>query len=288
LRIPLVGFGTYLIGSSDTKAAVLEALRAGYRHVDTAEGYRNEPEVGEALRASGLAREDVFLTSKVFPGNPDWNAPPKGFGDCIKACEDSLARLGTDYLDLYLIHAPFCKAQRLDQWRALVELRQRGRCRSIGVSNYSAAHLEEIRGSGMPMPAVNQIELHPVCMQSELRGYMGKHGVLPVAYSSLAPLQGWREGQSSGKAKRGADLSEADFPFQRVAQEHGVSEAQVLLRWAVQKGFPVLPKSTRSERIRQNLALFDFELTEEEVAAMDALDRGLALAWEPLDPVSVL
>lgn len=287
-RIPLVGFGTYLISPSETKAAVLEALRAGYRHLDTAEGYHNEAEVGEAVRASGVAREDVFITSKVFPGNAAWGAPAKGFEACVEACEASLRRLGSGYLDLYLIHGPFCKEERLDQWRALLELQSRGRCRSVGVSNYSQAHLEEIRSSGLPMPAVNQIELHPLCAQSELCKYMACHNVLPVAYSSLAPLQGWREGQASAKATRGADLAGVELPSKGMAQRHGVSEAQILLRWALQKGFPILPKSTKAERIRQNLALFDFELTGTDMEVLDGLDRGMALAWEPLDPVSVL
>mmetsp|Transcript_56104 Transcript_56104/g.173883 ORF Transcript_56104/g.173883 Transcript_56104/m.173883 type:complete len:306 (+) Transcript_56104:2-919(+) len=287
-RIPLVGFGTYLLSAEETKTAVLEALRAGYRHLDTAEGYRTEPEVGEALRASGLSREEVFVTSKVFPGNAEWKAPAKGFDACIAACEASLERLGTDYLDLYLIHGPFCRAERLDQWRALLELQRRGRCRSVGVSNYAVAHLEEIREAGLPMPAANQIELHPFCAQQELCRYMAGHSILPIAYSSLAPLAGWRQGQPSGKAARGAGVLDGELPFGELAARHGVGEAQVLLRWALQKGYPVLPKSATPERIRQNLDLFGFELGQEDMAAMDGLDRGLAVAWEPLDPVSVL
>lgn len=286
--MPLIGFGTYLLSAEDTKAAVLDALRAGYRHVDTAEGYKTEREVGEALKESGLPREEVFITSKVFPGNPEWKLPAKDFEACIAACEASLERLGVSYLDLYLIHAPFCKEERLDQWRALLELQKRGKCRSVGVSNYSPAHLEEIRLAGLPAPAANQIELHPFCCQVELREYMASHRILPIAYSSLAPLAGWRDGQRSGKASRGAGVMDVELPFAETAARYGTSEAQLLLRWAVQRGFPVLPKSARAERIRQNMELFGFDISQEDMAALDALDKGLAVAWEPLDPVSAL
>mmetsp|Transcript_25021 Transcript_25021/g.83527 ORF Transcript_25021/g.83527 Transcript_25021/m.83527 type:complete len:303 (-) Transcript_25021:62-970(-) len=286
--IPLIGFGTYLLSPEQAKAAVLEALRVGYRHIDTAEGYKTESHVGEALRESGVPREEVFITSKVFPGNPVWHQAPKTFDGCIAACEGSLARLGTSYLDLYLIHAPFCQAERLEQWRALLELQRLGSVRSVGVSNYAVAHLEEIRAAGLTMPAVNQVEMHPFCSQAKLCEYMAAHKVLPVAYSSLAPLSSWREGQPSGKQSRGANMIGGQPPFPDLASRHGASEAQILLRWAVQKGFPVLPKSASPERIRQNFELFHFELSDEDMAALDALDQGLAVAWAPLDPTSVL
>lgn len=287
--MPLVGLGTFQIPQAETKAATLAALRAGYRHIDTAEGYGNEAAVGEALRESGIPRGDLFITTKVWPGNAAWGQQLKTRDSVVAACEQSLQRLGTAYVDLYLIHAPFASEHRLEQWGALVELQSRGLCTSIGVSNYGIKHLEEIRQAGLPMPAANQLEIHPYCCQARLVQYMEQAQILPIAYSSLAPLADWRSGPSdtiNGKSVE-QQARDSERPFAAIAATHGVSEAQVLLRWALQRGFPVLPKSTRPERLAENIDLFGFELSQEDVAAINSMDAGTPMSWSGgLDPTA--
>ena len=181
-------------------------------------------------------------------------------------------------MDLYLIHTPLGggKEGRLAQWRGLVECQRRGLCKSIGVSNFSVKHIEELLEAGLPVPAANQIELHPYTQKPELLAYMKKHGIGVIAYSSLAPLSTWREGEQSNKTD--ADRAEPS-PFAAIAASHGWSEAKVLMRWALQRGFAILPKSTHKERIVANLDLFDGELTVDEMATMDALDRNQCFAF---------
>lgn len=291
VEIPYLGFGTYLIADDEAAAAVTEAIRAGYRHIDTAEGYRNETGVGaglrEALASEGLARTDLFVTTKLWPGNPAWGQEAKTTESTVTSLDTSLARLGLDHVDLYLIHAPYEREQRLAQWRGLVELQRQGKARAIGVSNFSIHHLEELKAAGLPTPAANQIELHPWSQKPELVGYLEDHGITPIAYSSLIPLSTWRtaEGQNSAKTDHmRADGERADAPFKVMARKYGVSEAQVLLRWAVQKGYPVLPKSTNPERIRTNAAIFGFHLDDEDMAAIEKMDRGDGVAWANGDP----
>lgn len=190
--IPAVGFDTYLIDDAQAELSVAEALQAGYRHIDTAEGYQNEAGVGRALRTFGLGRDEVFITTKLWPGNPAWGHPTKDYAATIAALDSSLHNLGLECVDLYLIHAPFARAQRLEQWQALEELRRQGKARCIGVSNFSSAHLEEIQAAGLSTPDVNQIELHPWSQKPELTSYMRQHGITAVAYSSLVPLAEWR------------------------------------------------------------------------------------------------
>ncbi|MBZ0267914.1 aldo/keto reductase [bacterium] len=286
-----MGFGTYLIGDADAPSIVAEALRTGYRHVDTAEIYGNEHGVGKAIDAAltdGIAREDLFVTTKLWPGNPKWDQPAKTKDTAIASLHASLARLGLDHVDLYLIHAPLTRKHRLDQWRALLELRDQGRTRTIGVSNFSRAHIEEIRAAGLPLPAANQIELHPWSRKPELVSYLFDIGILPIAYSSLVPLSTWRAAEGQNSAKTDAMRAEGkatDFPFRAMAAKYGVSEAQVLLRWALQKGYPVLPKSGNPDRIRRNFDLHSFAIDDAHMAAMDAMDRGDGLAWSVGDPL---
>jgi 2,5-diketo-D-gluconate reductase A len=294
LGMPTVGFGTYLIPDADVGRAVTEALRAGYRHVDTAEGYQNEAGVGAGLRAflaeSGATRDDVFVTTKVFPGNPEWGTPAKTYEQTIAALDASLDRLKLDHVDLYLIHAPFCAEHRLDQWRALVELRRQGKARAIGVSNYSQAHIEEIGAVGLPLPDANQIELHPWSQKPSLVAYLAAKRILPIAYSSLVPLSTWRRAEGQGSAKTDemkVEGERATSPFKSMAAKYGVTEAQVLLRWAVQKRYAVLPKSTDPERMRKNLDLFSFAIDDEDMAAIAGMDRGGGVAWRNGDPMSV-
>lgn len=291
--IPFLGFGTYLIPDDEAADAVHAALRAGYRHVDTAEFYANEVGVGTGIRrafeSEGLARRDVFVTTKLWPGNAAWGQTPKTTATTIASLDESLARLGMDYVDLYLIHATFDREQRLAQWRGLVELQQQGKARAIGVSNFSIAHLKDLEAAGLPRPHANQIELHPWSQKPELVRYLDDHGITPIAYSSLVPLSTWRtaEGHASGKTNAmKAEGERADSPFRAMATKHGVTEAQVLLRWAIQRGFPVLPKSTKPERIRQNADLFSFALDDADMSAIATMDRGDGVAWGATDPTT--
>lgn len=291
LAIPYLGFGTYLIPDAEAAAAVREALRAGYRHIDTAEVYKNERGVGEALAqafAGGeLSRADVFVTTKLWPGNAAWGQTPKTTATTITSLEESLAKLQLDFVDLYLIHAPFEREQRLAQWRGLVELQAQGKARAIGVSNFNVAHIEELVAAGLPLPAADQIELHPWSQKPELVRYLAAKNIVPIAYSSLVPLSTWRTANGHGSAKTAAMTAEgqrADSPFKAMAAKYGVSEAQVLLRWGIQKGYPVLPKSTRPERIRSNAELFSFVIDEADMAAMETMDRGDGVAWGAGDP----
>jgi 2,5-diketo-D-gluconate reductase A len=292
-ELPTVGFGTYLIPDSASEQAVFQALRVGYRHVDTAEGYNNERGVGSAIRKAldelGLTRSQVFVTTKLWPGNPAWGDPPKTPAQIVAALSTSLDRLQTEYVDLYLTHAPFAGPQRLDQWRALLELKDAGRAKALGVSNFGVGHLDEIDAAGLPLPEVNQIELHPWSQKSDLIAYMERKGIRAIAYSSLVPLASWRSeaGQDSAKTDTmKADGARADSPFRRMAIKYGVSEAQVLLRWAVQRGFGIIPKSTREDRMKQNLDVFSFAIDASDMTALAEMDRGEGVAWAVGDPMA--
>lgn len=294
IHMPMVGFGTYLINNDDVQSAVLEALRVGYRHIDTAEAYGNEEGVGRAIHAGmqelGLLREDIFVTTKLFPGNEAWGQPVKTYQSTIESLNQSLSNLKLDYVDLYLIHAPLAQKQRLEQWRALVALRQMGKVRTIGVSNYNVAHIEEIKSARLPLPNANQIELHPWSQKPALTSYLVDHDITIIAYSSLVPLSTWRTapGQDSAKTeimKQAGD--EADSPFKMMAQKYGVSEAQVLLRWGLQKGYAILPKSTNKTRIRQNFDVLSFEIDDADMSAIDKMDRGDGVAWSIGDPTQL-
>jgi len=295
IEIPYLGFGTYLIPDEETEDAVHQAIRLGYRHIDTAEVYKNEPGVGagikRALQSEGLTRSDIFVTTKLWPGNAAWGETPKTTATTITSLEESLSRLGLDYVDLYLIHAPFEPEQRLAQWRGLVTLYEQKRARAIGVSNFGIRHIEELKAAGQLLPHANQIELHPWSQKSELVSYMKKEGIVPIAYSSLVPLATWRDapGHESGKTDAmKSDSQKADSPFKSLAARYGVTEAQVLLRWAVQNGYPVLPKSTKPERMKENADIFSFALSDGDMAAMAGMDRGDGVAWSIGDPTKAL
>jgi 2,5-diketo-D-gluconate reductase A len=247
--MPRLGLGVWQSPREVTAQAVRSALAAGYRSVDTAAIYRNEAEVGEGVRASGLDRAEVFVTTKL------WNED-QGYDKALRAIDASLQRLGMDYVDLYLIHWPAPGQDRyLDTWKALIRLRDDGRARSIGVSNFAAPHLERIIRETGAVPAVNQVELHPRFQQAELRA---AHQRLGVATESWSPL-----GQ-------GALLS--DPVVARIAAKHGKTPAQAIIRWHLDLGLIVIPKSVTPSRIAQNLDVFDFKLDAEDLAAMAALD----------------
>jgi len=257
--IPVVGLGVWQARSGDeTQGAVRAALRLGYRHIDTARIYRNEADVGAALRDSGVPRNEVFVTTKL------WNAD-HGYDEAQRALEASLGRLGLDYVDLYLIHWPVA-GKRLDSWRALEKLRADGKAKHIGVSNFLVPHLEELLAKSKEPPSVNQIEIHPQLQQRETRAFCAKRGIVVEAYSPLG------SGALLGDRVVGA-----------VGKEIGKSPAQILLRWGLQHGLVVLPKSVNEARIKENAALFDFTLDEAAMKRLDALETGRATGWDPRD-----
>ncbi len=249
--LPVVGFGTYPLRGAEGVAAILSALEAGYRLLDTAVNYDNETDVGEALRRSGLPREQVQVTSKV-PGRHH------GYDDAVASVHGSLERLGLEYLDLQLIHWPNPQADKyVEAWQALVALREQGLVRSVGVSNFTEAHLERIIGATGVTPVVNQVELHPRFAQEGLRRAHHRLGIRTEAWSPMG--------------KRRAPLEEPAVT--QAAERLGVTPGQVILRWHVQLGTLPIPKSSSPERQRQNLDLFGFELTDDEVAIISALSE---------------
>ena len=249
--IPQLGFGVYQIEPADTAQAVTTALEIGYRHIDTAEMYQNEAEVGEAVEAFG--RDQVFLTSKLNNGfhRPD---------DARRAFDETLSKLRTDSIDLFLIHWPLptlYDGDYVSTWKTLVEFVQDGRAKAVGVSNFQVAHLERLAAETDVVPAVNQIEAHPYVLNDEVRAYGQAHGILTEAWSPIA------QGQVLG-----------DPVVVEVAEAVGRTPAQAVLRWHVQRGDIVFPKSTTPSRMRENFALFDFELDEQQMKALSSLDRG--------------
>jgi 2,5-diketo-D-gluconate reductase A len=254
-RIPQLGFGVFQVAPENTANTVREALDAGYRHIDTAEMYRNERGVGEAIRTAGLDRADVFVTSKLSNRShrPD---------DARRAFDQTLSELGFDYVDLFLIHWPLPTLYGGDfvsTWRTLEELHRDGRARSIGVSNFQVDHLERLAAETDVVPAVNQIELHPYFRNGEVHAYGEAHGIATQAWSPIA---------------QGAVLRHPVITA--IADSVGRSPAQVVLRWHIQRGHVVFPKSVTPARIRENLELFDFELAPDDVTRIDRLDRGAA------------
>jgi 2,5-diketo-D-gluconate reductase A len=250
--IPAVGFGTYPLKGDDGIEAMRSAIDSGYRLLDTAVNYENEEEVGEAVRRSGVARDEIMLASKI-PGRHH------GYDDAIASTKESLKRLGVDHLDLHLIHWPNPSVDKyVEAWSALVELRKQGLVRSIGVSNFTEEHLTRIIDETGVTPAVNQVELHPYFAQQTMREVHDKLGIRTEAWSPMGKSQ--------------APFSEQ--PVAEAAQQHGVTPGQVILRWHVQLGSLAIPKSATAERQRQNLDVFGFELSDDEMAAIATLDRA--------------
>lgn len=256
--IPQVGLGVWQTPPEDTERAAAAALEAGYRHIDTAAAYRNEREVGQALAKSGVPREDVFITTKL------WNSD-QGYDTTFAAFDKSMQRLGLDYLDLYLIHWPMPKTNKfVDTFKAFVELQRQGRIRSIGVSNFEPEHLRTLIDETGIVPTVNQIELHPLLQQQELRQL---HAELGIATEAWSPL-----GQGSLLANETVTA---------VAEAHGKTPAQVLIRWHMQLGNIVIPKSVTPERIVSNFDVFDFELSDQDMASVSSLGDGTRLGPDP-------
>jgi 2,5-diketo-D-gluconate reductase A len=259
VEMPRLGFGVFQVPNDETEAAVTAALEAGYRSIDTAKIYGNEEGVGAALAKSGVPRNELFITTKL------WNSD-QGYDSTMRAFDASLSRLGLSYLDLYLIHWPTPKRDKyVDTWRAFEKLLADGRVRAVGVSNFQPAHLRRVADETGTVPAVNQIELHPYLTQEEARAADAALGVATEAWSPLA---------------KGGDLLEESV-VTTLASRYDRTAAQVVLRWHLQLGNIVIPKSVTPSRIRENFEIFDFELTDEDMASLSALNRGLRTGPDP-------
>src|SRR5213594_2644713 len=258
-RMPVLGLGMWQAGSGKaTRNAVAVALQSGYRLFDTAKLYGNERDLGVAVRESGIPRDEVFVTTKL------WNND-QGYESTLQAFEKSRHELGLDYVDLYLIHWPV-PGLREESWKALLKIRDEGLARSIGVSNFTIRHLEELlRGTPAP-PAVNQVEFHPFLYQKDLLEFCVRQKIQLEAYSPLT---------------RGHRLNHP--VISQISSRHGRTPAQVLIRWSLQHGLVVIPKSIRPDRIRENAAVFDFELNADDMKRLDSLDESSHVAWDPED-----
>ncbi|MFZ0492591.1 MAG: aldo/keto reductase [Acidimicrobiia bacterium] len=255
----MLGLGVYQsTPGSTTRDAVREALGAGYRHIDTAAVYRNESDVGEAIRRTGVSRGEVFVTTKLWNSN-------HGYDSALRAFDRSLNRLGFEYVDLYLVHWPV-PGKRLDTWRAMERILADGRARAIGVSNYMPRHIDELLAHATVPPAVNQFELSPYLARWNLVNMCRELGIAVEAYSPL----------TKGLKLRDRALIE-------MGTKHDKSPAQILIRWALDHDFIVIPKSIHPRRIHQNIDVFDFSLDAHDLASLDALDEGLVTGWDPTD-----
>ncbi|MEO7286045.1 MAG: aldo/keto reductase [Jatrophihabitantaceae bacterium] len=258
VEIPQLGFGVFQIKPADTVDAVTTALKAGYRHIDTAQMYGNEKEVGQAIAAADLDRSEVFVTTKL-------NNNKHGYDDALAATDASLAALGLEQVDLYLIHWPLPSVSDYVQtWRAMEQVYRDGKARAIGLSNFQPAHIRKLHVETEIPPAVNQIEAHPYLVQQEVRAFDAEHGIATEAWSPIA---------------QGAVLD--DPTITQIAGEHGKSPAQVVLRWHIQLGNIVFPKSTTAARITENFEIFDFELSEAELGLISALNRDQRTGPDP-------
>jgi 2,5-diketo-D-gluconate reductase A len=258
VEIPQLGFGVFQIPDDETQRAVETALEAGYRHIDTAAAYRNERGVAAGIAASGVPRAEIFITTKL------WNSE-QGFDSTLAAFETAIEALDTEQVDLYLIHWPVpARDLFLDTWRAFERIHAEGGARSIGVSNFRVVDLERLASEAETQPTVNQIELHPLLQQVELRAWHAEHGIATEAWSPLA---------------QGEVLK--DDTLVTIAAHHERTVAQVILRWHLQLGNVVIPKSVTPARVRENLDIFDFELTEDDLAAIARLDAGHRTGPDP-------
>ncbi|WP_019359323.1 aldo/keto reductase [Streptomyces sp. AA1529] len=259
VTMPQLGFGVWQVPADEAATAVTTALESGYRSIDTAAAYENEEGVGRALTASGLPRDEVFVTTKL------WNAD-QGYDTTLRAFDASLAKLGLDFVDLYLIHWPMPEVDRYEEtWRAFEKIHADGRARAIGVSNFQPAHLNRILQLGGTVPAVNQIELHPRLQQSVPRAFHADHHIVTEAWSPLG---------------QGGDLLD-DPTLGGIAERHRKTVAQVVLRWHLQLGNVVIPKSVTPSRVRENIDLFDFELSGEEMARIAELNTDTRIGPDP-------
>ncbi|XDD45509.1 aldo/keto reductase [Leptospira sp. WS39.C2] len=254
--VPLLGLGVWKSRPKECYEAVKSALEFGYRHIDTAAIYGNEADVGVAIRDSGIHRNDIFLVTKL------WNAD-QGYDEAQKAIDVSLKKLGTDYVDMYLIHFPV-SGKRKDSWKALEKIKKDGKAKSIGVSNFMVSHLEELLKETDIVPAMNQVEFHPFLQDTELKNYCSTKGILLEAYSPLA---------------HGQKLE--DERVTRLAKKYNKSNAQILIRWSLQAGNVVIPKSKNPIRIKENADVFDFQLSREDMEEISSWNENFRTCWDP-------
>jgi len=268
VELPAIGLGVFQTPPDETRAAVAAALDTGYRHIDTAAAYGNEREVGEAVHASAAGRAAVFLETKVWISD-------YGYDETLHGFDKSAGKLGVDQIDLLILHQALPSAfdKTLEAYSALEKLYSDGKVRAIGVSNFMASHLTRLLEKTSVVPAVNQIELHPYFQQRELQAMNAKHGILTQAWSPIGGITFYRDSKHTSTLE--------DPTIVRIAQAHSKSPAQVMLRWHIQEGRSVIPKSTKPHRIAENFDVFDFELTEQEAAAIDGLDTGKRGGPEP-------
>ena len=290
--VPRIGLGTYNMNSKEAEDLSYAAIKHGYRHIDTAAVYKNEDGVGKALKRifseTDLDRDDLAISTKLWPGGMVKVDRVKNKEGTIKSLEKSLRNLDLDYVDLYLIHSPHAKEKRIEQWETLLTLQERGKAKNIGVSNWGINHLEELLQKSLPLPSANQIEIHPWSQKPELVSYLKEKGIDIIAYSSLVPLSTWRhkDGENSLKTdEMYKDSEDSDSPFKNLATKYEVTEAQVLLKWALQLGYAILPKSIQIERMKKNFDL-EFTISDSDMMLIEQLDRGGSVTWEYGDPLA--
>ncbi|AUA10347.1 aldo/keto reductase [Streptomyces sp. SID8361] len=259
VRMPQLGFGVWQIPDDEAQVAVRNALDAGYRSIDTAAIYGNEEGTGKGLAASGIARDELFITTKLRNGD-------QGYDSALRAFDTSLTKLGLEYVDLYLIHWPLPAVDKyVDSWKAFEKIYAEGRAKAIGLSNFHPAHIQRLLSETSIVPVIDQIELHPQLPQAELRAFNARHEIATEAWSPL--------GQGKGLLE--------DPKLAAIAQKHGKSPAQVVLRWHLDLGNVVIPKSVTPSRIKENIDVFDFQLDSEDLAAIDSLGTGVRLGFDP-------
>ena len=270
VEMPALGFGVFQTPPDETRAAVQAALSAGYRHIDTAAAYGNEREVGQAVQSAGLARDEVFLETKIWISD-------YGYDETLHGFDKSAGKLGVEQIDLLILHQALPSAfdTTLEAYRALETLLADGKVRAIGVSNFMVDHLTALLDAATVVPAVNQIELHPYFQQKAVQELGAQHGIVTQAWSPIGGITFYREGSHSSTLQ--------DPVIGGIAATHGKTPAQVMLRWHLQQGRSVIPKSTKAHRIAENFDVFDFDLTQDELTAIDVLDTGTRGGPEPAD-----
>jgi diketogulonate reductase-like aldo/keto reductase len=256
MEIPWIGLGTYGIHGKDVLRSIENAYEAGYRLIDTAKSYGNEKEIGDALKTLKIPRNDIFITTKLDPSDHGYKSALNGF-------EQSLKKLQLEYVDLYLVHWPN-SSKRLESWKAFEELYSKGLCKSIGVSNYTESHLKELLDNSSVVPAVNQIEFNPYCVQDDILSYCKTKNIQVEGYTPLARMH------TGGRTERN-----------KMAEKYGKTKAQVFLRWSLKHGVIPIPKSSNKERIYENIDIFDFELSEDEMEILDSFDEKLRSSPDP-------
>lgn len=292
-NIPQIGLGTYMMSTDEAAQMTYEAIKVGYRHIDTAEVYRNEKGVAEGIKKAIseelVARADLFITTKVFPGNEMWGQKQKTYEDVIEAFDKSLERLELEYVDLYLIHSAHANNTRIEQWKALLDLQNDKRTVYSGVANWNIKHLQELIDQNLKLPDSNQIELHPWAQQPELVEFLESNNVHIIAYSSLVPLSTWRnkDGENSLKTKELEEEAKLESSiFKKLSKKYGVKESQLLLQWALQQNYAVLPKTIKIPRLIENIN-FLFTIDESDMSLIKMENKGGGITWEWGDPLLV-